>query len=144
MVDELRTNLSTMSIKIIRLGSARGKNEGLRIGTVRRPPRGVAKADFARKDWYDVWFPNLAPSADIIKYGLNAETEKQWHAFAQKFRREMQEPGPRHDIELLASLSHSANLSVGCYCEREARCYRSILRQLLIEEGAMVETLEGV
>lgn len=130
-----------MSIQIVRLGAPRKPGEGLRIGTVRRPPRGVPKKDLAEKDFYDIWFPNLAPSAEILKSGLQAETDAQWRGFARKYRREMSQPTARHDIALLAALSHKTNFSVGCYCDREERCHRSILRELLIREGALVETV---
>ena len=127
-----------MSIRVIRLGSARLKDEGLRIGTVRRPPRGVPKAKFASDNWYDVWFPNLAPSLATMKLGLAAETPAQWAQFAKKYRAEMALPEPGHAIELLAALSHRCNFSVGCYCEDEAHCHRSVLRELLVERGAVV------
>lgn len=125
-----------MSVRVVRLGTPRSPNEGTRIGTVRRPPRGVPKAQFAKQDWYDVWFPNLAPSLETMKLGLRAETPAQWSAFARKYRAEMAAPGTRHDLELLAALSHTANFSVGCYCEDPERCHRSILKQLLIDAGA--------
>jgi uncharacterized protein YeaO (DUF488 family) len=125
-----------MSVKIVRLGSPRSSGEGTRIGTVRRPPRGVPKAKFASGNWYDVWFPNLAPSVPTMKLGLRAETPAQWQAFARKYRAEMAAPAAKHDIALLAELSHATNFSVGCYCENEERCHRSILKQLLIENGA--------
>ncbi len=127
-----------MSIRIVRLGTLRPPGEGLRIGTVRRPPRGVPKSEFAKQDWYDVWFPNLAPSLETMKLGLAAETPAQWTAFARKYQTEMAGPAARHDLELLAALSHTTNFSVGCYCEREDRCHRSILRRLLIEQGASI------
>lgn len=125
-----------MSVKIVRLGTPRLPHEGTRIGTVRRPPRGVPKAKFASDDWYDVWFPNLAPSLPTMKLGLAAKTPAQWSAFARKYQAEMAAPAAKHDLALLATLSHGTNFSVGCYCENEARCHRSILRQLLIENGA--------
>lgn len=128
-----------MSLRIVRLGSPRAPGEGTRIGTVRRPPRGVPKADFAKRNWYDVWFPNLAPSLATMKLGLHAETPAQWAAFARKYKAEMAAPAAKHDLALLATLSHTANFSVGCYCEDEARCHRSILRRLLIENGARIE-----
>ena len=128
-----------MVVRIVRLGSARIAGEGTRIGTVRRPPRGVPKAEFARQNWYDVWFPNLAPGAETVKLAQAAETPAQWAAFAKKYRAEMAAPENAHAIELLAALSHQANFSVGCYCEDEARCHRSILRSLLLEKGAAVE-----
>ena len=128
-----------MTIRIVRLGSARTKDEGIRIGTVRRPPRGVPKAEFASQNWYDVWFPTLAPSLETMKLGLAAETPAQWAAFIKKYRAEMSKPEASHALELLARLSHSVNVSVGCYCESEAHCHRSALRALLLEKGAEVE-----
>lgn len=125
-----------MSVRVVRLGTPRAAGEGVRIGTVRRPPRGVPKAEFAKQDWYDVWFPNLAPSVATMKLGQAAETNAQWSAFARKYRAEMAAPEAKHDLALLAALSHTAHFSVGCYCEREERCHRSILRQLLVESGA--------
>ena len=127
-----------MAISVVRLGSQRGKGEGLRIGTVRRPPRGVPKAEFAKQDWYDVWFPNLAPSAATLKLGQAAQSAAQWSAFAQRYRREMAAPENRHTIALLAALSHTSNFAVGCYCEDEARCHRSILKALLVDSGAVL------
>jgi uncharacterized protein YeaO (DUF488 family) len=127
-----------MSVRIVRLGTPRERGEGIRIGTVRRPPRGVPKAEFSKQNWYDVWFPNLAPSVPTMKLGLKASSPAQWAAFARKFRTEMATPAARHDLELLAVLSHTTDFSVGCYCEDESRCHRSILRQLLIESGAKV------
>lgn len=128
-----------MSMRIVRLGTPRAPGEGLRIGTVRRPPRGVPKAEFAKQNWYDVWFPNLAPSAEVMKLGQTAATPAQWAAFARKYRAEMATPAAQHDLELLAALSHTANFSVGCYCADEQRCHRSLLRQLLLEQGAQLE-----
>ncbi len=128
-----------MSIRIVRLGTPRLPGEGARIGTVRRPPRGVPKEEFASQDWYDVWFPNLAPSAELVKLGRAAESDDEWKAFQRKYRTEMSEAGPRHDLALLAALSHSSDFSVGCYCEDEARCHRSVLWELLLEQGADVE-----
>ena len=127
-----------MSVRIVRLGSPRLTGEGTRIGTVRRPPRGVPKAEFASQNYYDVWFPNLAPSVETLKAGQGAASPSQWAAFARKYRTEMGRPEAKHDLELLAVLSHSVDFSVGCYCEDEQRCHRSILRQLLIEHGAKV------
>jgi uncharacterized protein YeaO (DUF488 family) len=127
-----------MALRVVRLGTARLPKEGIRIGTVRRPPRGVPKTEFARRNWYDVWFPNLAPSLQTMKLGLAAQTPAQWSAFARKYRTEMGTPEARHTLHLLAALSHTADFSVGCYCEREDRCHRSILRQLLIDNGAKV------
>jgi uncharacterized protein YeaO (DUF488 family) len=128
-----------MAVRIVRLGSTRATNEGMRIGTVRRPPRGVPKAEFASRNWYDVWFPNLAPSVGTMKLGQEAQTPAQWAAFTKKYRAEMATPENAHAIGLLAALSHQTNFSVGCYCEDEAHCHRSVLRALLVEKGAEVE-----
>ena len=128
-----------MSVRIVRLGTPRIPGEGTRIGTVRRPPRGVPRAQFSAQNWYDVWFPNLAPSVETMKLGQRAAAPAQWSVFARKYKAEMAAPEARHDLELLASLSHTTNFSVGCYCEDESRCHRSVLRQLLIENGAKVE-----
>lgn len=125
-----------MPIRIVQLGSPRAGDEGTRIGTVRRPPRGVPKAEFARRDYYDVWFPNLAPSLETMKLGQAVETDAQWKAFAKKYRAEMAEPEAQHALSLLATLSAQTNFSVGCYCENEARCHRSLLRELLKDKGA--------
>jgi len=125
-----------MVVRVVRLGSARVDGEGTRIGTVRRPPRGVPKADFAAQDWYDVWFPNLAPSVETMKLGQQAETPAQWAAFTRKYRAEMATPDSSHAIDLLAALSRQTHYSVGCYCENEAHCHRSVLRSLLLEKGA--------
>ena len=130
--------LPDVAVRIVRLGSERGEREGLRIGTVRRPPRGVPKAEFASRNFYDVWFPNLAPSELLLKRGQRAETEREWRAFARAYRREMATPESRRTLELLAALSHQASFSVGCYCEDESRCHRSLLRELLAERGADV------
>ena len=127
-----------MAVKIVRLGTARSANEGLRIGTVRRPPRGVPKAEFASQDWYDVWYPNLAPSVETMKLGQSVESDKDWAAFSKKYRAEMNEPDASRNLDLLAALSHQANFAVGCYCENEARCHRSLLRGLLQERGASI------
>lgn len=125
-----------MVIRVVRLGSARVEGEGTRIGTVRRPPRGVAKAQFAARDWYDVWFPNLAPSVETMKLGQGAASPAQWAAFGKKYRAEMSTVEARHTLDLLAALSHQGNFSVGCYCEDEAHCHRGTLRALLAEHGA--------
>ena len=127
-----------MSIFIVQLGTPRKRGEGTRLGTVRRPPRGVPKADFARLNYYDVWFPNLAPSAGLVQEALTAEDEKAWAAFSRKFRREMNAPDRSRELDLLAALSHHTNLSVGCYCRDESRCHRSVLRELLVARGADV------
>jgi uncharacterized protein YeaO (DUF488 family) len=128
-----------VSIRIIRLGTARSENEGTRIGTVRHPPRGVPKAEFASGNWYDVWYPNLAPSPETLKLGHTAETPGQWAAFFKKYRSEMAAPDAHRTIVLLAALSAHSNFSVGCYCADEAHCHRSVLRALLVENGAVVE-----
>lgn len=124
-----------MSLRIVRLGSPRTGDEGLRIGTVRRPPRGVAKAELAARDLYDVWFPNLAPSEALLRQHRPVD-EASWRAFARRYRAEMRAPGPRRDLDLLAALSRHADFSVGCYCAEESRCHRSLLRELLAERGA--------
>jgi uncharacterized protein YeaO (DUF488 family) len=128
-----------MAVRVVRLGSERAAGEGTRIGTVRRPPRGVPKTEFATRNWYDVWFPNLAPSVETMKLGQAATTPADWSAFSRKYRAEMTTPDNSHAIELLAALSHRVDFSVGCYCEDEARCHRSVLRALLAEKGADVE-----
>jgi uncharacterized protein YeaO (DUF488 family) len=125
-----------MPIRVVRLGTPRAKNEGLRIGTVRRPPRGEPKQKFASDDWYDVWFPNLAPSLETMKQAQAAETPAQWNAFVRKYRAEMATPENSHTIALLAALSQQTDFSVGCYCEDESHCHRSILRELLAAQGA--------
>jgi uncharacterized protein YeaO (DUF488 family) len=127
-----------MSVRIVRLGTPRVPGEGTRIGTVRRPPRGVPKTQFSAQDWYDVWFPNLAPSVETMKLGQEAASAAQWAAFVRRYKREMAEPNARRALELLAVLSRTTNFSVGCYCERESHCHRSVLRQLLIENGAKI------
>lgn len=128
-----------MSVRVIRLGTPRLAREGTRVGTVRRPPRGVPKSEFSKQNWYDVWFPNLAPSVATMKLGQSAASAAQWLAFSRKYKAEMAAPEAKHDIELLAVLSHTTDFSVGCYCEHEERCHRSILKQLLIDHGAKVE-----
>ena len=125
-----------MALRIVQLGSPRLPDEGTRIGTVRRPPRGVPKSEFASGNWYDVWYPNLAPSVETMKLGQAAETDAQWAAFVKRYRAEMKTPENTHNIALLAQLSQAAQLSVGCYSENEARCHRSVLRELLREAGA--------
>jgi uncharacterized protein YeaO (DUF488 family) len=125
-----------MPISILRLGSARLKGEGLRIGTVRRPPRGVPKAKFASEDWYDVWLPELAPSETTVKLGQKAETDAEWMSFARRYAKEMSAPTASRLLDLLAALSRNTDFSVGCYCEDESRCHRSVLRQLLKQRGA--------
>ena len=128
-----------MTVRIVRLGSPRARDEGLRIGTVRRPPRGVLKSDYARGNWYDVWFPNLAPASATVKLALTAQTTGAWAAFRKRYRAEMGTADNARTLDVLAALSHSANFSVGCYCEDESRCHRSLLRELLAERGARVE-----
>ena len=128
-----------MSIRIVRLGTPRAPGEGLRVGTVRRPPRGVPKTEFASQDWYDVWFPNLAPSVETMKQAQEAQASgspAQWNAFVRKYRAEMATPENSHTIALLAALSQQTDFSVGCYCEDESHCHRSILRELLAAQGA--------
>jgi len=128
-----------MAVSIVRLGSPRAKGEGTRIGTVRRPPRGVPKSAFATQDWYDVWFPTLAPSLPTMKLGQAARTPAQWKAFVRKYRAEMSAPDAGHAIQLLAVLSQANDFSVGCYCEDEAHCHRSVLRELLVAAGANIK-----
>ncbi len=125
-----------MTIHVVRLGTPRTAGEGLRIGTVRRPPRGVPAARFASEDWYDVWYPNLAPSVEVLKLAKQAQTERDWAVFIKRFRAEMAEPTARRTLDLLAALSHTADFSVGCYCEDQAHCHRSVLRELLAARGA--------
>lgn len=128
-----------MAIRIVRLGTDRLPDEGLRIGTVRRPPRGVPKSEFASQNWYDVWYPNLAPAAETVKMALGATTDREWTAFVKKYRSEMGTPENSRTLDLLAALSHQSDFSVGCYCADESRCHRSVLRELLLERGAVVE-----
>ena len=125
-----------MTARIVRLGTPRLRDEGLRIGTVRRPPRGVPKEKFASGNWYDVWLPELSPSEATVKLGQKAETDAAWKAFARRYEKEMSSPSASRLLDLLAALSQSADFSVGCYCEDESRCHRSILRRLLKERGA--------
>ncbi len=127
-----------MTAHIVRLGTPRAPGEGLRIGTVRRPPRGVPATRFASDDWYDVWYPNLSPRPETVKLALGAATERAWAAFVKRYRAEMAEPEPRHTLDLLAALSHTTDFAVGCYCEDEARCHRSVLRALLEARGAKI------
>jgi uncharacterized protein YeaO (DUF488 family) len=125
-----------MAIRVVRLGDPRHPREGLRIGTVRRPPRGVPRAAFASRDFYDVWLPNLAPSEALLKVGLGARDEKDWRRFVRRYRAEMRRPDNVRLLDVLAALSRSADFSVGCYCPDESRCHRSVLRALLQERGA--------
>lgn len=127
-----------MAIRIVRLGSPRGAGEGLRLGTVRRPPRGVPKEEFARRDYYDLWLPDLAPSAELVAEALQARSERDWEAFRKKYRAEMKVPERSRLLDLLAALSHQTNFAAGCYCEDEQRCHRSVLRELLAERGARI------
>jgi uncharacterized protein YeaO (DUF488 family) len=127
-----------MGIRIVRLGTPRAPDEGVRIGTVRRPPRGVPKQDFARADYYDVWLPELAPSEALVRAARAATTEEKWQVFRRRFLGELRKPPANRVLDLLAGLSHTTNLSVGCYCELEARCHRSVLREVLAERGAVV------
>jgi uncharacterized protein YeaO (DUF488 family) len=127
-----------MAVRVVRLGTARVRGEGLRIGTVRRPPRGVPKARYAADDWYDVWLPDLAPSPGTVKLGQSAESDRDWAAFRKRYRAEMARPEPGRLLDLLAVLSHTADFSVGCYCADESRCHRSVLRALLVERGARI------
>jgi uncharacterized protein YeaO (DUF488 family) len=128
-----------MAARIVRLGTARTEGEGVRIGTVRRPPRGVRKSDYASRNFYDVWFPTLAPTPSTVRMGLTAATPGQLARYKKRYLAEMKKPAARQALEVLAKLSHHANFSVGCYCEDAARCHRTLLRQLLIENGAKVE-----
>jgi len=126
-------------LRIVQLGTPRHRDEGLRLGTVRRPPRGVPKAEFASRDYYDVWLPNLSPSAELVKSALQVAAdgaEREWKAFVTRFRREMNEPDAAHLLDLLAAMSQRTNFSLGCYCDDESRCHRSVLRALLEERGA--------
>ena len=128
-----------MAIRVVRLGSPRLPDEGLRIGTVRRPPRGVPKAEFASRNYYDTWLPTLSPSSETVKLGLHAKSDREWMRFVKRYRTEMAKPEPSATLNLLAAMAHHANFSVGCYCEQEARCHRSILRDLLRERGAALK-----
>src|SRR5262245_18625708 len=130
-----------MVLRIVRLGTARVRDEGTRIGATRRPPRGVRKERYAADDWYDVWYPVLSPSPELFSQARTARTPRppaEWRAFLRAFRAEMSAPAPRYSLDLLAALSHTSQLSIGCYCEDEARCHRSVLRELLAERGASI------
>ncbi len=127
-----------MAIRIVRLGSDRVSDEGLRLGTVRRPPRGVPKHDFSRANYYDVWLPDLSPSAPLVQSARTATSPAQWRQFTRRYRAEMNQASPRQLLDLLAALSHTTNFSVGCYCEDEQHCHRSVLRELLVERNAKV------
>ncbi len=128
-----------MAVRIVRLGSPRAAGEGLRIGTVRRPPRGVPKSEYAARDLYDVWLPNLAPSEELLKVARAVSDERGWRSFERRYRAEMKRPEVGRIWDLLAALSHSASFSIGCYCEDESRCHRSVMRQLLAERGASID-----
>ena len=128
-----------MSIRIVRLGTPRVPGEGLRLGTVRRPPRGVPKSEFGKRDFYDTWLPNIAPSAELMAEGQAAQTDKDWAAFKRKFNAEMKAPEASHLLDLLAAMSHQTSFSLGCYCEDESRCHRSVLRELLTQRGADIQ-----
>ena len=125
-----------MPIAVVRLGTPRKPQEGLRLGTVRRPPRGVPKTQFAKLDFYDVWLPNLAPSQELVSFAQRSQDERSWKVFERKFRAEMNKPDAARVLDLLAALSHQTSFSLGCYCEKEERCHRSILKKLLAERGA--------
>lgn len=127
---------SNLPIAVVRLGAPRKRDEGLRIGTVRRPPRGVPKTEFAKRNFYDIWLPNLSPSQELVKFAQQSQDEKSWKTFQRKFRAEMNTPEAARLLDLLAALSHETNFSVGCYCENEERCHRSVLKKLLAERGA--------
>ena len=129
-----------MPLRIVRLGTPRAPDEGTRIGTVRRPPRGVPKAEFASQDWYDVWYPLLSPSQELMQQGQQAQSDKEWQAFVKHFRKELAQPEAARTLDLLATLSHHSAMSVGCYCENEARCHRSVLREELASRGADIAT----
>jgi uncharacterized protein YeaO (DUF488 family) len=125
-----------MAIRIVRLGTPRVPGEGPRLGTVRRPPRGVPKTEFAKRDFYDTWLPNLAPSAPLMAEGQAASNDKEWAAFKRKFHAEMKQPDASHLLDMLALMSHHTAFSLGCYCEDENHCHRSVLRELLLQRGA--------
>jgi uncharacterized protein YeaO (DUF488 family) len=127
-----------VAIRIVQLGSPRAAGEGLRLGTVRRPPRGVPKADFAKRDYYDTWLPQLSPSAELVALGLAASDDRQWKAFTRKFEAEMKQADASRLLDLLAALSHQTSLALGCYCDDESRCHRSVLRRLLAQRGAEI------
>lgn len=127
-----------MPVRIVQLGTPRAKGEGVRIGTVRRPPRGVPKNEYASRDFYDVWLPILAPSEALVKVALRAKDDRAWRAVVKRYRAEMKRPEPSRTLDLLAALSYGASFSVGCYCDDESRCHRSVLRELLAERGARI------
>ncbi|QGY41847.1 DUF488 family protein [Pseudodesulfovibrio cashew] len=126
-----------MPIQVVQLGTARHQDEGIRIGTVRRPPRGVKKTEYASQNWYDVWLPEVAPSPELMKLGQSAETEKEWDIFARKYRRELATPEKSRTLALLAAFSTTSDFSIGCYCADLSRCHVSVLREILKEQGAL-------
>jgi uncharacterized protein YeaO (DUF488 family) len=128
-----------VAVRIVRLGTDRIRGEGLRLGTVRRPPRGIPKSDYASRNFYDLWLPMLAPSAETVKFALTAHSGAHWNRFVRKYRREMSATAARSTLDLLAALSHQSDFSVGCYCADESRCHRSVLRELLLERGARIK-----
>jgi uncharacterized protein YeaO (DUF488 family) len=130
-----------MAIRVVRLGSPRVPGEGLRIGTVRRPPRGVPKHEFASRDFYDVWLPELSPSETLVKAAQSAATDREWRLFARRYRAEMAQPAAARLLGLIAALSRTTSLSVGCYCADQSHCHRSVLKELLEEHGAVLESL---
>jgi len=127
-----------VAISIVQLGTPRRPDEGLRIGTVRRPPRGVRKDRYAKDNWYDVWYPELSPTPELMAQGKSSRSQSEWNAFVRKFRKQMSEPASSRTLDVLSALSASTNFSLGCYCEHEERCHRSVLRALLKERGASV------
>jgi uncharacterized protein YeaO (DUF488 family) len=134
--------VSGVALRIVRLGSPRAAREGLRVGTVRRPPRGVPKAEYAERDLFDVWFPNLSPTEELLKRYYPVTDAAAWRGFARAFRKELKSPAARHDLDLIAALSHVTNLSIGCYCEDASRCHRSILRELLEQREAEIVSFD--
>jgi uncharacterized protein YeaO (DUF488 family) len=128
-----------MAVRIIRLGTARQPGEGLRIGTVRRPPRGVPKSQYAKQDWFDVWLPNLSPSAALVRTALLAKDDAAWRAFERRFTAELKKPDRSHLLDVLAALSHVTGFSIGCYCADERRCHRAVLRRELDKRGASIQ-----
>jgi uncharacterized protein YeaO (DUF488 family) len=134
--------VSGVALRIVRLGSPRAAHEGLRVGTVRRPPRGVPKAEYAERNLFDVWFPNLSPTEELLKRYYPVTDAAAWRGFARAFRKEMKSPAARHDLDLIAALSHVTNLSIGCYCEDASRCHRSILRELLEQREAEIVSFD--
>jgi len=131
-----RRRIRTCKIAVVRLGSSRKPDEGLRLGTVRRPPRGVPKAEFAKRDFYDLWLPDLAPSQELVTFTQRSQDERSWRVFKRKFRVEMNKPEAARVLDLLAAFSRQTSFSLGCYCEDEKRCHRSVLKELLAERGA--------